>query len=91
MNQAAPQSQTPNRVPAIEQILDALCKAQPRRGEKIHEFVQRCCKLLAGKRERGQLKTAIMQTLAELGLKSTQPAALAQQVLNAVPETGVTA
>lgn len=71
------------RVPAVEQVLDLVCGAAPKAGEKTHIFVGRCVKVLQGYKERNQLKRAIMETLNELGIRAVDPATTAQAVLNA--------
>lgn len=80
--QQAPATAAP-RVPAIEQVLDLVCGAAPKAGENTHIFVGRCVKVLQGRKERSQLKRAIMETLNELGIRAVDPATSAQAVLNA--------
>lgn len=78
-------STTPNTpaVPAIEQVLNALCAGKPRAGELLHQYVRRCCKILNGKKERNLLLKAILESLADLGLKRTDLARDAQETIAA--------
>lgn len=78
-------------VPAIEMVLNALCLGKPRAGEQLHQYVRRCCKILNGKKERNLLQKAICESLAELGLKRTDPALLAQQTIAAAEAEGAAA
>ncbi len=74
------------RIGSIEMALDALVSATPKPGEKIHSFVQRCCLVVTGQKQREQLFRAVMDSLNELGLKAMDPASFAQLALNATDE-----
>lgn len=71
------------RVGTIEMALNALVSVKPKAGEKTHSFVRRCCAVVAGNAQRGQLFDAIMLSLNELSLTAMTPASIMQDVLNA--------
>lgn len=73
-------------VGSVEMALDALVSATPKPGEKIYTFVQRCCSIVTGQKQRDQLFRAVMDSLNELGLKAVDPASFAQLALNATDE-----
>jgi hypothetical protein len=68
-------------VPAIEQALDSLCTAVPKKNETLLKFATRCVQVIQGSKQRKQLLRAIIDTANEFGLRALDPALQLQRVL----------
>jgi hypothetical protein len=85
-----PQAVTPAavqpRVDSIEQALDILCTAPVKSKECVLDLVNRAVLVIQGRKQRDQLKQAIIKSANEAGIRAKDPAHKLQRLLREMPD-----